>query len=364
MNVWISLGKRSLSPFVSTDLSFLDRPRVEKARVKKPLPTRNEKPIPVIEVSCSDSDSDDNDQPMSLSLSSGYKPRTFHPKIEELKQVFMKISREDTLDLGLYKNLDDDQKKVVDAIFVKRYKPEIVAAISLEKNAQMPIFEYLVKKRMDHCEKTSMSLRLSILREKFKEVEYGDKRPKDLHDEINKLLFKKYFDTCIDSEEPVEISKNVSGTGDLNDKSKYLPRRSAIFCMKKGLTKCWFRSISSKFLSSLMKIKVEDLKKYYFERFVIKLDEIFGPTNDYLEGYYETLINKIQNKKFKLPLTSKELEFCDSKAVKKINKLKKYTEAGEKEDFRFKYGENRYLEKYNAWIMEPETRSSSIVEDK
>lgn len=369
MDSWFCLGKRVLSYESEFDFIFVHPSTASRLAPKKTPISR--KPVPVETRVESSDESETEDTSVPVSFPSKYKPKSYHPKIEALKELFLKVSTQDVLDLRLYNKLDGSQMKVVDAIFNKRYKPDLLAAIKSQTDGEINTFQFLVPKRMDHCEKSSMSIRLSILREKFKESEYGDKRPKDLHDQINRALFRVYFDPCIDSEEMVEISKSGGQDDPRSSKEKKIPRRSAIFCMKKGLTKCWFRSISNKFLNQLVHIKPEEIKKYYFDRFMIKLDEIFGPKDnreygrdDSLDSYYEHMLKKIENKKFKLPLTSKELEHCDNKALKKIGKLRKYTDLGEKEDFIEKYGEGAYVEKLAAWRQESETRASSIANDK
>jgi hypothetical protein len=351
------------------DFIFVFGTAVSRPTSKKTHLSR--KPVPVETRDESSEESETEDTSVPVSFPSKYKPKSFHPKIEALKEIFLKVSTQDLLDLKLYNKLDASQMKVVDAIFNKRYRTELIASIKNQTEGELNTFQYLVPKRMDHCEKSSMSIRLSILREKFKESEYGDKRPKDLHDQINKALFRVYFDPCIDSEEMVEISKSGGQDDPRGSKEKKIPRRSAIFCMKKGLTKCWFRSISSKFLNHLVNIKPEEIKKYYFDRFMIKLDEIFGPKDnreygleESLDSYYDSMLKKIENKKFKLPLTSRELEHCDIKALKKISKLRRYTDSGETEDFKEKYGEAAYVEKLNAWRQESETAANSSINEK
>lgn len=369
MDSWFCLGKRAISYECEFNFMFVHGSIASHPVVKKTATSRKPAPAETQDESSGGSETEDTSLPMNFP--SKYKPKTFHPKIEALKEIFLKVSMQDVLDLKLYNKLDPFQVKVVDAIFNKRYKSELFTAIKSQPDGELNTFQFLIPKRMDHCEKSSMSIRLSILREKFKESEYGDKRPKDLHDQINRALFKVYFDPCIDSEEMVEISKSGGQDDPRGTKEKKIPRRSAIFCMKKGLTKCWFRSISTKFLTQLLQIKSEEIKKYYFDRFMIKLDEIFGPKDnreygrdESLDSYFEHMVSKIQNKKFKLPLTSKELDHCDSKALKKISKLRKFTETGEKEDFQEKYGDGAYLEKYQAWLHESDTRASSTVNDK
>ncbi len=369
MDSWFCLGKRALSYEGDLDFIFVHGISASRPISKKTAISR--KPVPVETRVESSEESETEDTSVPVNFPSKYKPKSFHPKIEALKEIFLKVSTQDLLDLNLYNKLDTSQMKVVDAIFSKRYKTDLFAAMKNQTEGELNTFLYLVPKRMDHCEKSSMSIRLSILREKFKESEYGDKRPKDLHDQINRALFKVYFDPCIDSEEMVEISKSGGQDDARSSKDKKIPRRSAIFCMKKGLTKCWFRSISSKFLNQLVNIKPDEIKKYYFDRFMIKLDEIFGPKDnreygrdESLDSYYDHMLKKIENKKFKLPLTSKELEHCDNKALKKIGKLRKYTDSGETEDFKEKYGEAVYVDKLNAWRQESETRASSTINDK
>lgn len=369
MDSWFCLGKRAINYGSEFDFIFVHAIAASRVVPKKTAISR--KPVPVETRDESSDESETEDTSVPVSFPSKYKPKSYHPKIEALKELFLKVSTHDVLDLKLYNKLDTSQMKVVDAIFNKRYKSELFAAMKSQTDGELNTFQYLVPKRMDHCEKSSMSIRLSILREKFKESEYGDKRPKDLHDQINRALFRVYFDPCIDSEEMVEISKSGGQDDPRGSKEKKIPRRSAIFCMKKGLTKCWFRSISNKFLNQLVQIRPEEIKKYYFDRFMIKLDEIFGPKDnkeysreDSLDSYYEHMLKKIENKKFKLPLTSKELEHCDNKALKKIGKLRKFTDIGETEDFKEKYGEGAYLEKLTTWQLGSETRANSTVNDK
>lgn len=266
------------------------------------------------------------------------KPKEHHPQIELIKLLFKQISLEDRMDLKIYRALAPDMQEVVKQIFIKRYNKQLVQKIDASKEEEwISTYEYLQLKRVDHCEKSSMSLKLGILKERFIAQEYGRKRPKDLKEDINKAIFRRYFDARMDGEEPMEICKTDSIRRSNKDVPESLPRRSAIFCMKKGLTKCWFRSISSRFLKELMDIKIEEVKKYYFQRFLIKLDEIFGYTGP-LEQYHQVMVKKIHNKKFKLPLTAKELDLCDAKAVKKISKLKKMTDEFEEKDFRDIYG--------------------------
>lgn len=309
--------------------------------------------------------SDDDDDSTGFSQGQAkYKLKDHGPKIRDLKELVRLISEQDKLDLVLYVALDPDQKRVIDAIFTKRYKEEILKEIPLALAQNLPFIDtytFLQPKRMDHCEKSSMSIKLGLVKETFISTEYGKRRPKDLRDDINRTIFKKYFHDCINPDQMVEVSKG-SGEDDKPSASDMMVRRSAIFCMKKGLTKCWFKSISSKFLNLIMKISVEQVKKFYFDRFLIKLDEIFGNDGESMEGYYDRMLRKINSKKFKLPLTSKELEKCEEKATKKIRKLRVNTTKQEEEDFRAAFGED-WKAYHEAWLNEQSTLGGSVFAD-
>lgn len=309
--------------------------------------------------------SEDDDDSTGCSQSQvKYKLKDHGPKIRDLKEILKLISEQDKLDLALYASLDPDQKRVIDAIFKKRYKMEIFPEIQnglTNNQIFIETFKFLQPKRMDHCEKSSMSIKLGLVKDTFISNEYGKRRPKDLRDDINRTIFKKYFHECIDPDQMVEVSKG-SGEDEKPTDSELLPRRSAIFCMKKGLTKCWFKSISTKFLNLITNINVDQVKRYYFDRFLIKLDEIFGWEQESMEGYYDKMIQKIESKKFKLPLTSKELEKCEEKANKKIKKLKVHTAQQEAEDFKTKYKDD--WQKYLAqWTNQQQVCSSQLFMD-
>jgi hypothetical protein len=309
--------------------------------------------------------SEDDDESTGYSQSQvKYKLKDHGPKIQELKEIIKLISEEDKLDLNLYSSLDPDQKRVIDAIFRKRYKPEIFVEIAngLANKVQfLETFKCLQPKRMDHCEKSSMSIKLGLVKDTFITTEYGKRRPKDLRDDINRTIFKKYFHDCINPDQLVEVSKG-SGEEIKPVDSDMMPRRSAIFCMKKGLTKCWFKSISSKFLNMIMSIKVDQVKRYYFDRFLIKLDEIFGWDNESMDGYYDKMIEKINSKKFKLPLTSKELEKCEEKANKKIKKLKVHTFNQEHEDFKAHFQDD-WFKHHQEWENNPQQLTMNIFQE-
>ena len=306
--------------------------------------------------------SDDDDDSTGCSQSQvKYKLKDHGPKIRDLKELIKLISEQDKLDLALYASLDTDQKRVIDAIFKKRYKmdifPEILNALA-NNQPFIETFKFLQPKRMDHCEKSSMSIKLGLVKDTFISNEYGKRRPKDLRDDINRTIFKKYFHECINPDQMVEVSKG-SGEEEKPTDSELLPRRSAIFCMKKGLTKCWFKSISTKFLNLITNINVDQVKRYYFDRFLIKLDEIFGWEQESLEGYYDKMIEKINSKKFKLPLTSRELEKCEEKANKKIKKLKVHTIQQEAEDFKTAYKDN-WQHHLNQWTNQQQVCNSQL----
>lgn len=309
--------------------------------------------------------SDDDDDSTGFSQGQAkYKLKDHGPKIGDLKELIRLISEQDKLDLVRYAALDPDQKRVIDAIFNKRYKSEILAEIPLALAQNLPTldtYKFLQPKRMDHCEKSSMSIKLGLVKETFISTEYGKRRPKDLRDDINRTIFKKYFHDCINPDQKVEVSKG-SGEDEKTSEAEMMVRRSAIFCMKKGLTKCWFKSISSKFLNLIMKISVDQVKKYYFDRFLIKLDEIFGNDAESMDGYYDRMLTKINSKKFKLPLTSKELEKCEEKATKKIRKLKVNTIKQEEEDFRAAFGEE-WKTHHETWLNEQSTPGGSVFAD-
>lgn len=309
--------------------------------------------------------SDDDDESTGFSQGQAkYKLKDHGPKIRDLKELIRLISEQDKLDLVKYASLDPDQKRVIDAIFIKRYKEDILKEIPIALAQNQPYldtYKYLQPKRMDHCEKSSMSIKLGLVKETFISTEYGKRRPKDLRDDINRTIFKKYFHECIDPDQLVEVSKG-SGDEEKPSASDMMVRRSAIFCMKKGLTKCWFKSISTKFLNLIMRISVDQVKKYYFDRFLIKLDEIFGNDSESMEGYYEKMLAKINSKKFKLPLTSRELEKCEEKASKKIRKLRVNTTKQEEEDFKAAFGED-WKAKHEAWLNEQPNTGGSVFGD-
>lgn len=371
MSMFIKYTRIRSLPYILPSFEFLMKPNIAK---RAPEPKRNttltELPITDLSnarsISPQYSHSEENLVLNPLNENSVFDPknlkskvrvRVFDEKIEEIKAIFFKISTQDTLDMQAYHALDSNQLQIVNEIFHKRYEPDIFKAIEQCKQDQLCVYDYLIKKRMDHCEKSSLSLRLAILRTQFTLPEDSNIQAanKDISDNVNNRLFKYYFDHWINPERMMEITKGVHSGDDEKMTPVILPRKNAIFCVRKGLTKGWFKSISTKFLNHLITISCELLKIYYFERFQVKLDEIFGDDNPTdMETYCEKMKAKIRDKKFKLPLTSKELEYCDLKAFKKIKKLRKYTDESEYREFKEHYGDQEFAERYQSWLkVEP-----------
>lgn len=288
-----------------------------------------------------------SEESTKVSAGASYTPT----KAEDVKLLFSHLFSKDQLDMKAYRQLAPEKQEVVLMIFKKRYKQPLIDQIKHANNsvASISTFEHLKLKRMDHCEKTIMSMILNTVRDRFKQEYYGSTRPKDLHDEINKVLFSKYFDYWVISETLVEIAKQT-GTDGNSDGSELLPRRSAIFCMKKGLTKYWFKAVSTKFIDNLLTVDLETVQTYCQARYSLKLDEIFGTQTEYKDNYFSELGFRIESPKFKLPFTFKELELCYLKAKKKILKLRKLTEESELEEFKAQFGELGYKEAYSKWI--------------
>jgi len=332
--LWLTLRKRSQPPWEWEGWG----PVTEKPRQNKPLKGRDDK-------STASTVTEDQNSPSNEQSASRFLWKVGDPRIDELKSLFRTLCVEDRLDMKLFRNFSPGQVKIAEAILRKRYKVELWDRILKFEGDSLETFDYILPKRMDHCEKTSMSLKLTILRERFKESQYGHSRPKDLHDAINAAFFRKYFHPCFDPEALVEVSRHS-----ISPIPETMPRRSAIFCMKKGLTKSWFKAISSKFLKEVLSISCEEMQSYYFDKFSIKLNEIFNPKGDHFtDSYYDEMLSKINSDKFKLPFTSKELQFCEFKASKKIQKLQKYTVMQEMQEFRAKFGDQMFKAELDRW---------------
>ena len=273
-------------------------------------------------------------------------------KIEQLRALFHRLCTDDQLDLAIYSSLDQNQKEVVDSILSKRYKESLIKELtnlSRLKQGAIDTYLHMKAKRMDHVEKSILSMQLNILREGFKSVHYGTARPKDLHDAVNKKLFKYYFDGWMDSEKPISISSIPSSKSKISNPPEILPRHAALFCIKKGLTNFWFKTVSTKFLEAVMNVSLEKVKSYCVKRFSVKLLEIFPESFCDSEVYFKTLAQRVKTPKFKLPLTLKEIVFSYQKTKKKMMKLRVITEENELEEFKTEFGAETYREHLVKW---------------
>ena len=343
LGMWIALGKRQTgSPF---EASFA-WPDLE---IACPIPQKRMKDTSfgvgkieeaaVAELLCEESTQASTD-------SSGLTSR-----IEQLKTMFLELCIEDQLDLVLYRSLDDEQKEIVDSIISKRYKESLFTSLQSTDfdKLKLDTYPHMRVKRMDHSEKSILSMQLTMIRDDFKSEHYGTSRPKDLHDAINKQLFRKYFDRWIDPDQLIPISSATSPKMRNSGPPEMLPRHAAIFCMKKGLTKFWFKAASSKFLEAVVNVSLEELRQYCQSRFSLKIDEIFSDATDDPDAYFLTLAEKINNPKFKLPLTLKEITYSQQKVKRKLMKLKKITEENELEEFKAHFGAATYRENLTNW---------------
>lgn len=271
-------------------------------------------------------------------------------RIEKMKQFFTLLCNEDLIELKIYRSFDYEQRAIVDSILEKRYKDSLLKALKTATSEieKLDSYLFLKVKRMDHSEKSILSMQLTMLREEFKSQYYGTLRPRDLHDEINKKIFRFYFDKWIDPDSLISLSSVNDNRGRGTRLAESLPRHAAIFCMKKGLTKFWFRAVSSKFLDAILNMSLAELQKYCKSRLSLKLDEIFTLNVD-PEAYFQALAERIKNPKFKLPLTLKEVAFSHFKTTKKIKKLRKITLDNEVEEFKTHFGEESYMDALALW---------------
>lgn len=282
-------------------------------------------------------------------------------KVEQLKRFFLDICRDDCIDLEVYRGLDDAQVRVVAAILGKRYKDSLLRELATAGSEIKTIesFAHMKPKRMDHTEKSILSVQLTVLRDKFKAEHYGTSRPKDLHDEINKRLFRRYFAEWQDPDQLISIASADSPRAKTVVPPEELPRHSAIFCMKKGLTRFWFKAVSTKFLDAVVNINVEEIKRFCNSRFEAKLEEIFGECSADSNTYFDALADKVQNSKFKLPLTLREIEFSYQKTNKKMTKLRRVTEDSELQEFQTRFGAESYYDQWARWRQEASQRPDS-----
>lgn len=343
LGMWIALGKRQTGTQLETSYAWPD------LDIACPIPQKRVKDTSFgvgsieesagAELLCEESTQASTD-------SSGLASR-----IEQLKLLFLELCIEDQLDLVLYRSLDAEQKEIVDSILAKRYKESLITSLqgSNFQQQKLDTYPHMRVKRMDHSEKSILSMQLTMLRDKFKSEHYGTSRPKDLHDAINKQLFRKYFDGWMDPDQLIPISSASSPKVKNSGPPEMLPRHAAIFCMKKGLTKFWFKAVSSKFLEAVSNIGLKELIEYCRTRFSLKIDEIFADETTDPDAYFLSLAEKIKNPKFKLPLTLQEIAYSQQKVQKKLLKLKKITEESELEEFKTHFGAATYKENIASW---------------
>lgn len=371
LSLTILLGKRRAMD-ESLDYSKLQVGMICKP--KKPLLMASPlnqppEPLTVKEEDISDNENDDSTTNTNHMIGK-YVPQVYHPQIEQLKELIMNLSQHDRISVTQLKQLNAHQIKAFKNILARRYDEKLQGEIEKMLKAEEPTpefistYEYLNIKRVDHCEKSIMSLKLTLLKDSYLSKDYGKYKPLGAKDKISRAVFDQYFCSKFNPDEEVLISQpDRHGANPENDKK--LVRRYAIFCMKKGLTKSWFKSVSTKLIDRIDSIQVEDVIKYYFDHIDIKLDEIFQPKgkpdSEPDEGYYKTLDEKVSNNKFKLPFTKKELEKCEVRAKKKIKKNRPFIEKSEREDFQRVFGSKRWEREYETWLQEdPRLRGYKI----
>lgn len=271
-------------------------------------------------------------------------------RANELKILFTGVFCKDELDLSLYRRLSLEQRQATLLILGKRYNKPLIDQLEQKEVSTTSIqtFQYMKLKRMDHCEKTVVSMQLSILRDRFKLERYCSSRPKELHKDINTALFKEYFANWLNPEALVEMSRPLRCDSP-SEGSEWLPRQSALFCMKKGLTKFWFKAVSTKFIDAVQAVDLAAVQSYCEERYPLKLDKIFGSDLETPDNYFLDLSRRIANNKFKLPLTKRELELCYTKAQNKISMLRKATEEQEMNEFKAYFGDASFKQEYENW---------------
>lgn len=253
--MWIALGKRQTGIPLETSFAWPD------LEIACPIPQKRVKDISFGEIGNTEETAAAEllcEESTQASIdSSGLGSR-----IEQLKILFLELCIEDQLDLILYRSLDAEQKDIVNAILAKRYKESLFTSLqsaNLDK-LKLDTYPHMRVKRMDHSEKSILSMQLTMLRDNFKSEHYGTSRPKDLHDAINKQLFRKYFDCWMDPNKLIPISSASSPKVKNPAPPELLPRHAAIFCMKKGLTKFWFKAVSTNFLEAVANVSLEDLR--------------------------------------------------------------------------------------------------------
>lgn len=305
-------------------------------------------------------------QPQALSTSefkvakqvgSQYKLPTAAQQVQQLKEFFRTLFTEDCLDMSLYQNMCRDQKAVVVSIIKRRFKESLLGEMTKCTSGKLPTFSHILKKRVDHCEKSAMTVMISTLREKQKLLQSDEQNPQPPKENINLKLFRRFFPSWVDPFEPVQIYQSeCDQQNEKCRKPKQMSRINAAFCIKMGLTGCWSRVVSTRLLKGLLSITSEEMRIYYVNKKIsIKLEEIFGgpqhvnDDEDNLRCYYTYLREKIEGKKFKLPLSNMELQECEQLARSRIKNQFEFTSCNEREEFKNRYGDIEYIEKHVEW---------------
>lgn len=273
-------------------------------------------------------------------------------QIKPMKDLLYLVFAEDYLDLEIYSSLNPQQKLVADSILKKRFKPSLFQAIEKAYIDRVDCHPHLQQKRVDHCEKSCTTVMMNLLKEKqVKMADHDITRKQDLIT----AMFKRYFPYWSQPKALVKVMETEQVTRAKLAAVKLMPQMTAVFCIKMGLTAQWFRIVSSKLLKEMSNIDLQEVREFYLSRRITtKLDEIFGkedgvPLADE-SWFFKNLFQKTENPKFKLPLSLNELSDCVTLVCSRIKSHRSLTRENELQQFKHRYGEDLYIEKYKEWV--------------
>lgn len=262
-----------------------------------------------------------------------------------LKELFEAVCREDKLDISIYRQLEPQQLIIARELLRKRFKSDLLKLISPEAIEIMPaqpdpiaLESFIIQKRADHCYKTAMSIRLSILKQVIKNHLRQNQKvgARVSLKAIKDFLLEKYYHP---------LHKQCLSREFLS--APY----SQLFSMKRGMTRTWFSFVSSKLLKDLRDIQLDQIKVFYFNKLNFKLEEIFGPhvmpscnlwfeqvlrkgfdnslekdSNESFElsNYARYMLSKINSDKFKMPMSKFEIETCNNQITDKIESFARF----------------------------------------
>ncbi len=293
--------------------------------------------------------------PITISRMSAFSKGQVH----QLKELFRTLFVEDCLDLNVYFDLNPRQRLITDKILKKRFKDSLFEELKQSQSrCHLDCHQHLQKKRIDHSEKSCATIIMNIIKERYQETfGFASSRTRDA---TALELFKRYFPDWFNPHELVALTQPDGGSFIDDSNVPKIPRMDAVFCIKIGLTAQWFRTISTRLLIDFTAVDLEEVRSYYVHRRLsTKLDEIFGKCGiihpDQEEKYYSELSGKVDNKKFKLPMSVKELANSVGLVRTRVRNQSNITELTEQEHFQSHYGNERFLKEYNDWVFAPQT---------